>query len=222
MTLEARFGNAVSASGTYLPLAASLAFAGLASSMFVTWLASTVTSEPIWVLLPWLVFSHAAFVAYLCAYIGTGEMKPRARAAHAWVAARRGLWPMMIWTTLLVPLIFASLPLMLVWWVTTCMLAAPARLIESGWRGWSRLFEPMPVPAWQRLLLLTPSFVVLLGLSSLLAKADFGIMDGGMIAMPLTGAMFLWTFYSAALFPAHFAWEVAFDESGLRPPDSTA
>lgn len=67
MTLEARFGAAVGASGAYLPLALLLAFAGLASSFAMISLASALTSEPIWVLLPWLVVSHAGYVVLLCA-----------------------------------------------------------------------------------------------------------------------------------------------------------
>lgn len=135
-------------------------------------------------------------------------MRPGTRAAHALKAARRGFVPMVLWTALLLPLLFVSLPLMLAWWLATCVLAVPARLIESGWEGRFRLWEPMPVPVWQRILILVPSFLVLFGLATLLKDADFGLMDGGMIAMPMAGAMFQWTFYSAALFPAHFAWEV--------------
>lgn len=114
---------------------------------------------------------------------------------------------MIAWTALFLPLLFHALPLMVAWWVVTCLFAVPARLVEGGWRGWRRLADPMPVPFWQRIVLLTPSFLVLIGLATLLKDADFGFMDGGMIAMPLAGMLFLWTFYSAALFPAHFAWE---------------
>lgn len=207
-TLSTRFGAAVAASGSYLPLALLLSFGSAALAMLLSGMLSPIIDEPVWLVLGWLVLSHAAFVTYLCAYIGAGAIGRGRRPVHAFAAARRGFLPMIVWTALLLPLLVQALPLMVAWWAATCLFAVPARLIEGGWRGWLRLAEPMPVPLWQRIVLLTPSLLFLLALAMLLKDADFGLMDGGMIAMPLAGMLFLWTFYSAALFPAHFAWEV--------------
>lgn len=204
--LARRFRFAVGASFRHAPLAALLALASAFAGGFVANASAylTIGGFGLWPI--WLVASHTAFVVFICAFVGTGGM-PGTRLAPALQAARRGFPPMLAVTAMMIPLLLWAIPLLVVWWAPVCFLAVPARLIEHGWRGFARMSDPLPVPPSQRLALMLPSALFLLGLAMLLKDAPGGLMDGGVITLPLFGVLLFWAFYSAALFPANFAWE---------------
>lgn len=148
-----------------------------------------------WLTAATVLLGHGFFIAFMAAHVAGAGTPPRARDLGL-----RGAIPVAVLLAAGLALGAYSSWLLPTFWAVATFFALPLRLAMGDWR-------PSPVPPLHRVVLLLPTTALLALATYVLGQpgVSLGIMEGGVILIPLLlGVLFLAS-YLMALFSGIFA-----------------